>query len=558
MKRKLSRRAAMIILISVMAFLIVALIIQIVQEGKFTSDIAVRTLIPIGVCASAMAKVLTGTGGQRGLSFYAESYKKEIGTAFAAADRKAERKLLLKSLKAYNEDRYTDAVRLLTSLTARCQTAEEYSTAYLFLGLTYTDMKLTDQAIEAYRALLTHDEDRSQVWNNLGMLYADKGMTTEAAAHYRRATEIDKDYAAAYNNMAQLLLRAGRWEKAISYAAHAHRLQKNLLPAIHALAIAHYALGHRAESRRYTDMAILNGSNAKNLEAIFYMLDRGENPFNPHVRLTPEVEEAMDAFRRRNARAMAQMGLPAEGKDIGRSRVGGEAIGDVPTDSHGRPMRMLAAIWCSEVQGVPDLPDTGILRFFIADDRYCGFDRNHPTEQSDFRVLYTEDEEAFGPCVPETYLGDREGSTTFPVRGSFPAYFGPAMSTPLVSDYRFRPALAEALAKVGAPAIEGLDPAMYRAICEQNTWGGHRIGGFPCFEQLDPREYEPYRVYDVLLLQIVTHTISFKDGHEETVIRFGNDGGCQFFIPRDKLRAKDFSDVLYWWDDIPENGGNTL
>ncbi len=557
MKRKLSHRAAMIILISVMAFLIVALIIQIVQEGKFTSDIAVRTLIPMGVCASAMAKVLTGTGGRRGLSFYAEFYKKEIGTTFAAVDRKAARKLLLKSLKAYNEDRYEHAVRLLKSLITRCQSSEEYATAYLFLGLTYTDMSLPDKAIEAYKTLLTHDTSRAAVWNNLGMLYAGKGMTAEAAEHYRRATEVDPNYAMAYNNMAQMLLRAGRWEKTISYADHAYRLQKNLLPAIHALAIAHYALGHRTESRRYTDMAILHGSDAKNLENIFFMLDRGENPFNPHVRLTPEVEEAMDAFRRRYARPMAQMGLPAEGKDIGRSRVGGVAIGDIPTDSHGYPMRMLAAIWCSEVQGVPDLPDTGILRFFIADDRYHGFDRNHPTEQADFRVLYTEDEEAFGPCVPETYLGDREGSTTFPVQGSFPAYFSPTMGTPLASDYRFRPALVEALAKVGAPSPEELEPALYRAICEQNTWGGHRIGGYPCFEQSDPREYEPYRVYDVLLLQIVTHTLSFKDGRERTVIRFGNDGGCQFFIPRDKLRAKDFSDVFYWWDDIPENGGNT-
>ena len=81
------------------------------------------------------------------------------------------------------------------------------------------------------------------------------------------------------------------------------------------------------------------------------------------------------------------------------------------------------------------------------------------------------------------------------------------------------------------------------------VYGGHRIGGYPCFEQDDPRDVtEGLRKYDTLLLQIVSHTMPDASGNEETLIMFGDEGGCQFFIPREKLRARDFSDVMYNWD----------
>ena len=257
----------------------------------------------------------------------------------------------------------------------------------------------------------------------------------------------------------------------------------------------------------------------------------------------------MDLFHRNTVRPMLRVGLPAEGVNLGRSRVGGESIGEIPTDSHGYPMRMLAAIWCSEVHGVPDMPSSGIIRFFIADDRVYGCDHHRPTEQTDFRVLYTEDEEAFGSCPPELILPTGEEGT-FPVKGCYPIYFQPGMSTCLVSDYRFRPALSQALQKAGAPSLENLDPAMYNAICLQNTWGGHRIGGYPCFEQIDPRPEKGLEKYDFLLFQLVSHSDGSKSNHN--LIEFGRDGGCQFFIPAEKLRNKDFSDILYWWDEVPE------
>ncbi len=544
--KRMSPKTAMTILITVLILLIAALIAQIVAEGEFNSDIAVRTLIPISLCVSAMVRVGT-IGGRRGRKFFEKNYAKEIGTAFSAPDRRSDKNKLLDALKAYNEDRFDSAIRILEGLLPRCRSTEETTVTLLFLGLTYTDMDLPEKAEETYKTLLGQDDTCAKAWNNLGMLYAKKGLADQATHCYRRATECDETYAAAFNNMAQLLLKQSRWAEAIPFARHALSLQNTLTAAANALAVAYYALGNKEESRRYADIAVMNGGDRKTLETIFAFLDRGESPFVTQVRLTPEVETAMELFHRHTARPMLRVCLPAEGVDVGRSRVGGESLGEIPTDSRGYPMRMLAAIWCSEVRGVPDMPASGIIRFFIADDRDYGCDRHRPTEQSDFRVLYTEDEEAFGSCPPELAL-PTGGEGTFPVKGCYPIYFQPGMSTCLASDYRFRPALNQALQKAGAPSVEDLDPAMYHAICQQNTWGGHRIGGYPCFEQIDPRPEKGLQSYDVLLFQLVSHS----NQENCDLIEFGNEGGCQFFIPAEKLRNKDFSDILYWWDDIPE------
>lgn len=544
--KRMSSKTAMTILVAVLGLMIAALIAQVVAEGELNSTIAVRTLIPISLCVSAMVRVGT-IGGRRGRKFFEKSYEKEIGAAFSAPDRRSDKNKLIDAIKAYNEDRLDAAIRLLERLLSRCRSTEETTVTLLFLGLTYTDMGLPEKAEQTYEKLLEQDATCVQAWNNLGMLYAQKGLPDQAASCFRRATECDETYATAFNNMAQLLLKQSRWAEAIPFARHAYHLQNTMTAAANALSVAYYALGNKEESRRYADISVMNGGDRKSLETIYAFLDRGESPFVTQVRLTPEVETAMELFRRNTVRPMLNVCLPAEGVNLGRSRVGGESLGEAPIDSQGYPMRMLAAIWFSEVRGVPDMPASGILRFFIADDRFYGCDRHRPTEQTDFRVLFTEDEEAFGPCIPTLTL-PTGGEGAFPVKGCYPIYFQPGMSTCLVSDHRFRPALNQALQKAEAPALEDLDPAMYDAICRQNTWGGHRIGGYPCFEQIDPRPEKGLQSYDVLLFQLVSH--SHKANCD--LIEFGNEGGCQFFIPAEKLRNRDFSDILYWWDDIPE------
>lgn len=73
---------------------------------------------------------------------------------------------------------------------------------------------------------------------------------------------------------------------------------------------------------------------------------------------------------------------------------------------------------------------------------------------------------------------------------------------------------------------------------------GHKLGGYPCFTQEDPRgNYSDYSKYDALLFQLDS-----DDTEKKTKVMFGDGGVCNFFIPSEKLKKHDFSDILYTWD----------
>ena len=67
----MSRKTVLIILYAVLILIIGAFIAQVIIEKAVTSEIIVRTVIPLGLCAGAIAKVRMGTGGQlRSKLFY--------------------------------------------------------------------------------------------------------------------------------------------------------------------------------------------------------------------------------------------------------------------------------------------------------------------------------------------------------------------------------------------------------------------------------------------------------------------------------------------------------
>ena len=176
---------------------------------------------------------------------------------------------------------------------------------------------------------------------------------------------------------------------------------------------------------------------------------------------------------------------------------------------------------------------------------------NDPTDTSGFAVLYDADEGLFEQG--QQTAPDETMSEHFPVKGCYTLKFFPEMGHMLSSDYRYEKAMEAALVKEGmAGGLAELTQAQRDQLKQSNHWGGHRLGGSPCFERKDPRGENPdLQKYDTLLLQIVTHQAVNKSGKVmSTDIEFGHEGGCQFFISAEKLRAKDFSDVLYWWDDI--------
>lgn len=545
-RNKIALIVSYVLIILLIAACIGLLIWQAASNGwVFESENVMKFgLVIIGLILS-LVKLITRTGGGASLRGYESAYREHIGSAFSAPERKKQKKALLRAIEAYNDNRYQSAVSKLLKLHEACVSGEERAVILFFLALTYSDAGMTDAAVEAYEKTVGLNPRNSTAWSNLGLLYRQKGDVEKSIECIETALDYDRANAYAWNNLAQAYLAAGKWDQVVAPALRALELKNNFYQAETALTVAYFALDEHEKSKRYFDLAVLHGANAERLTSVLHGMSHGTVAFGDTSGVREEVVAAVGHLQRDTAVPMVEVRLPAP-NDGNRSRLGGAPVGEAPLDSEGKPMKLLAAIWCSEVHGVPDFPEKGVLRFYIADNDVYGADFDEPAVQKDFRVLYDENEDAFGSFLYQ----DPSFSTEFPIHGVFCVRLTPAMSAIRASDYRFEDAVSAALIKAGIDGdVRNLEAAEMNFLLDQTVYAGHRIGGYPCFEQEDPRGYRPeLQKYDTLLLQIVSHTVLDKKGKVRELIMFGDAGGCQFFIPRDRLIARDFSDVMYWWD----------
>lgn len=198
---------------------------------------------------------------------------------------------------------------------------------------------------------------------------------------------------------------------------------------------------------------------------------------------------------------------------------------DLPTDSNGNQLRLLAQIECDKIQ-LDGFMKTGLLQFWILNDDVCGLDWDNPTNQDGFRVIYYSEidktitkEEIENKFVKNEFDDDEY---------YFPVFHECGMSFEKSED-RY----------IDYDEIEEDD--------DEESWeenSGHKVGGYPYFTQHDPRPYiENGDNYDFLLFQLDTDSIDGKD-----VVMWGDCGVGNFFINSEKLKKQDFSDVLYSWD----------
>lgn len=198
-----------------------------------------------------------------------------------------------------------------------------------------------------------------------------------------------------------------------------------------------------------------------------------------------------------------------------------------PTCLDGTPMIMLAQINFSEVPELEDFPQSGIFQLFV-----------HPTdwynmEKEDYKIIFheTEYEE---PISDFSFLTEKlyeespiycEHTLTFKKETEFGG-------TP---DFRFE------------LDFDGLDYFDYQETLPKEQQeqmdklfdsSGHKIGGYACFTQTDPRDYDEQSNDDMLLLQIDT----------DDKIMFGDSGVANLFINKKDLKNKDFSKAYFNWD----------
>lgn len=208
-----------------------------------------------------------------------------------------------------------------------------------------------------------------------------------------------------------------------------------------------------------------------------------------------------------------------------------------PTGPDGDFLYPLAQINFSEFASLPGYPATGYLQFYIAADDQYGLDFDNVQTQTSFRVLFFEEEAVQNKRTDFSFLDEIMESDAVPVLKPYALAFITKTDYIGLSDFRSsnspyfnRDAIVKDNPTISAKLI--------RAMYEQFSSAGHKIGGYASFTQDDPRRFnDAFKDY-ILLLQI--------DSDDE--ITWGDVGVANFFIHPDDLAKKDFSKVLYNWD----------
>ena len=266
-----------------------------------------------------------------------------------------------------------------------------------------------------------------------------------------------------------------------------------------------------------------------------------------------QVKGITESIREAYKKPVVKMNLTLEEPSLLESKIGGTPYipheGQMPRDSQGVQMKLVAQIDCAAVKGLEDFPKQGLLQFFAATDDVTGLDFDNPTSGAGSKVIYYEtidktvtEEEVLGKIEP---MGE---DAYFPIGGSYGITFSLAEEGMGISDYQYEELFVKAYNEQfkdhTISKIYDLEETILNEICESQNEFGHKIGGYPAFTQADPRTYNTaLQGYDTLLLQIDS-----EYDYEKYDIMWGDSGVCNFFIRSSDLKNLDFNDVLYNWD----------
>lgn len=223
----------------------------------------------------------------------------------------------------------------------------------------------------------------------------------------------------------------------------------------------------------------------------------------------------------------------------------------------GQPMVLLAQLNFEKIPPIPDFPTKGILQFFITPDDLYGMSEDFGdgmTKQDNFRVIYHENiitdtsKLLSENDIPKYSVNPEEDDEYYlPFSGTYK--LTPHAAKKLharLSDYRFEEIFVKCYNEFADEPIGELyelDEEIFESLCKTD-YPVVFIGGYPEFTQQDPREEESISDCDVLLFEIE----SICDEEQNIEIMWGDMGTGTFMIPRDRLKALDFSRVLYNYD----------
>jgi len=197
-----------------------------------------------------------------------------------------------------------------------------------------------------------------------------------------------------------------------------------------------------------------------------------------------------------------------------------------PRNKFGKPMILFAQINFEEMPRLKNYPSKGILQIFTSECFWAyGNEYFLYLYHSDISQKYQTD---FSFLTDDLY-------TDLPIHCEHRLIFSKETEYGGPEDFRFH------LNFNGKSFDEFQDGLSNKELEEFDKFfrsTGHKIGGYAYFTQCDPREGEPERADDLLLLQIDT----------DNEIMFGDAGVANIFINIDDLKKKRFEKAYFNWD----------
>ena len=228
--------------------------------------------------------------------------------------------------------------------------------------------------------------------------------------------------------------------------------------------------------------------------------------------------------------------------------------GTLPTSVDGKPLFMLAQINCEQLPENNLYPKKGLLQFWIADteDPLYGLDYDDPCSNDFKRVLYFS---TIGETLPiDDFISDYtfdDNHLPFNSKKQFALHFKKDTESISLEERAATQLFFEKWNEAFSTQITTIDEFFEEVpndICEEINASllkeptGHKIGGYPYFTQVDPREEND--PHTLLLLQIDIDNV----GGEE--ICWGNLGGiANFFISSEDLDNCKFDNIFFHWED---------
>lgn len=257
-----------------------------------------------------------------------------------------------------------------------------------------------------------------------------------------------------------------------------------------------------------------------------------------------------------------------DASDLFSSKIGGIPYWDkalpYPTDKEKNPLALVLQINFADLPQDKNqtdienlLPNQGILQFFISpDDDYYGMDSENYSNQEKFRVVYHENinfeitEKEIQDIILENF--NTELPKTFgPVQEEAKISIKPGESFLSLDDEKFQEIFQDSVKEIFGEETED----DYRTFLDDKDFdNGQKYGsqffrafsnsksyilGNPAFTQGNPRcDSENLEDFDTLLVKL----------DSSDCLMWGDTGICNLFINKEKLKSRDFSEILYYWD----------